>query len=113
MAWLKRHLLLAIGGLIALGLLGMGVWYLLGNISRNEQAAKDLDEQKQRLEDFFKRDPFPHRTNIDAAKRETARIQSVIGQARQSFTPVPYANVTGLEFQKLLDNKVDELKKMA
>src|SRR5438045_2164881 len=113
MACLKRHLLLAIGGLIALALLGTGTWYLLDNISRNEQVAKDLDEQKQRLEDLFKKDPFPHRTNIDAAKREIARMQSVIAQARQSFTPVPYTNVTGLAFKTLLDNTLDELQKKA
>ena len=113
MAWLKRHLLLAIGGLIALALLGTGTWYLLGNITRNDEVAKDLDDQKHRLEELFARDPFPHRTNIDAAKREIARMQSVIAQARQSFTPVPYTNATGLEFKKLLDNTVDELQKKA
>src|SRR5207244_2650456 len=58
-------------------------------------------------------DPFPHRTNIDSAKREIARMQSVIGQARQSFTPVPYTNVTGLAFKTLLDNTLDELQKKA
>src|SRR3989442_9208596 len=113
MAWLKRHFLLTIGGVIALALLGTGAWYLLGNISRNDQVAKDLEEQKQRLEELFKREPFPHRTNIDAAKREIARMQSVIALARQSFTPVPYTNVTGLELKKLLDNTVDELQKKA
>jgi len=113
MAWLKRHLILAIGGLIALGLLGTGTWYLLGNITRNDEVAKELDDQKHRLEELFARDPFPHRTNIDAAKREIARMQSVIAQARQSFTPVPYTNVTGLAFKTLLDNTLDELQKKA
>ena len=113
MAWLKRHLLLAIGGLIALALLGTGAWYLLGNITRNDEVAKELDDQKHRLEELFARNPFPHRTNIDAAKREVARMQSVIAQARQSFTPVPYTNATDLEFKKLLDITVDELQKKA
>lgn len=113
MAWLKRHLLLAIGGLIALGLLGTGTWYLLGNITRNDEAAKELDDQKHKLEELFAKDPFPHRTNIDAAKREIARMQSVIAQARQSFTPVAYTNVTGLAFKTLLDNTLDELQKKA
>jgi len=113
MAWLKRHLLLAIGGVIALALLGTGTWYLLGNITRNDDAAKELDDQKHKLEELFKRDPFPHRTNIDAAKREVAKMQSVIAQARQSFTPVPYTNVTGLAFKTLLDNTLDELQKKA
>jgi hypothetical protein len=113
MAWLKRHLLLAIGGLIALALLSAGTWYLLGNINRNSTAAAELEEQKHRLEALFAKDPFPHRTNIDAAKREIGRVRSVIDQARQSFTPVPYQNVNGLAFKTLLDNTLDELHKKA
>jgi hypothetical protein len=113
MAWLKRHLLLAIGGLVALILLSVGTWYLLGNINRNSTAAAELEEQKHRLEALFAKDPFPHRTNIDAAKREIGRVRSVIDQARQSFTPVPYQNVNGLAFKTLLDNTLDELHKKA
>ena len=113
MAWLKRHLLLAIGGLIALLLLSVGTWYLLGNINRNSTAAAELEETKHRLEGLFAKDPFPHRTNIDAARRETGRVRSVIDQARQSFTPVPYKNVNGLAFKTLLDETLDELHKKA
>jgi len=113
MAWLKRHLMLAIGGLIALGLLAGGTWYLLGNISRNNSAAAELEGQKQRLESLFQKDPFPHRTNIDAAKREIARVRQVIDQAKQSFKPIPYQNVSGSEFKKLLDNSLAELHEKA
>ena len=113
MAWLKRHLLLAIGGLIALLLLAAGTYYLLTNISRNTAVEADLEQQKHRLEELLSRDPFPHRTNVDAAKREIGRVRTVIDQARQSFTAVPYENVNGLEFKKLLDVTIDELQKKA
>ena len=113
MAWLKRHLLLAISGLIALLLLAAGTYYLLNNISRNATVEAELDQQKHRLEELLSRDPFPHRTNVDAAKREIARVRTVIDQARQSFTRVPYENVTGLEFKRLLDVTIDELQKKA
>jgi hypothetical protein len=113
MAWLKRHLLLAVSGLIALLLLAAGTYYLLNNINRNAAVEAELDQQKHRLEELLSRDPFPHRTNVDAAKREIARVRTVIDQARQSFTRVPYENVTGLEFKKLLDVTIDELQKKA
>jgi hypothetical protein len=113
MPWLKRHLLLAIGGLIALLLLAVGTWYLLGNISRNTTAAAELEEQKHRLDQLFAKDPFPHRTNIDAAKREIGRVRAMIQEARQSFTPVSYENVNGQAFKTLLDNTLDELHKKA
>ncbi len=113
MAWIKRHLLLAVGGLVALALLGAGTWDLLSNMTRNEEVAKELDSQKQALEQLFAKDPFPNRTNIDAARREIARIRAVINQARQSFSPVPYENVTGLAFKTLLDNTLADLHKKA
>jgi hypothetical protein len=113
MSWLKRHFLLAIGALIALLLLAVGTWYLLGNISRNTAAAAELDEQKHRLDQLFAKDPFPHRTNIDAAKREIGRVRTIIQEARQSFTPVAYENVNGQAFKTLLDNTLDELHKKA
>jgi len=113
MAWLKRHLLLSIGGLLAVLLIAAGTYYLLTNISRNTEVEAELEQQKHRLEELLSRDPFPHRTNVDAAKREIGRVRTVIDQARQSFTPVSYQNVTGLEFKKLLDDTLDELQKKA
>jgi hypothetical protein len=113
MTWLKRHLLLAIGAVLALLLLATGTWYLLRNVTRNQDAENELNQQKQNLEKLYGQDPFPHRTNVDAAKREVARIRGMINQARQSFSPVPYQDVTGFEFKKLLDNTLDDLHKRA
>src|SRR6476659_7076584 len=113
MAWIKRHLILAIGGILALLLIGLGTWYLMGNISRNSAAEAGLEEKKHTLEELYNQDPFPDRTNIDSAKKETAKIRTIIGDARQSFTAVPYENVTGLEFKKLLDNTIYELHNKA
>ena len=113
MAWIKRHLILAIGGILALLLIGLGTWYLMGNISRNSAAEAGLEEKKHTLEELYNQDPFPDRTNIDSAKKETAKIRTIIGEARQSFTAVPYDNVTGLEFKKVLDNTLFELHNKA
>src|SRR5437867_11097 len=109
MSWVKRHLVLVVGGVLALALLGAGTWYLLSNMTRNEEAAKELDAKKQELEKLYGSVPFPHRTNIDAARREIAQVRSVINQARQSFSAVPVENVSGLAFKTLLDNTLAEL----
>src|SRR5256885_11401030 len=91
----------------------MGTWYLLGNVTRNEEVAKDLADQKHRLEELYKKVPFPQRSNNDASRREVERMRTVITQARQSFTPVPVQNVTGLEFKSSLDVTLDESQKKA
>src|SRR6185436_3673003 len=107
MAWLKRHLLLAIGGVIALVAIGLGTWYLLGSMSKNQEVEEQLKSQKEALEGLYKKETFPHRTNIDAAKREIAKVRAAITQARQSFTPAPFENVKDIAFQKVLDNTLD------
>jgi hypothetical protein len=113
MGWLQRNLFLAIGGLVALLLIGAGTWYLLGSIGKNQEIEQQLEAKKSELNDLYNRDPFPHRTNIDAAKRETAKVRSAITQARQSFTPLPFKDVKDMAFKTLLDNTIDELHKKA
>src|SRR5258706_592265 len=113
MGWLKRHFLLAIGGLIAVGAIGLGTWYLLGSISKNQEVEGQLDAQKRALEDLYKKEPFPNRTNVDAAKHEITKVRAAIAQARQSFTPVPFENVKDMAFKSLLDNTIDSMHKKA
>ena len=37
MLWIKRNLFLAVGGLVALLLLGLGLWILIGGMKENEE----------------------------------------------------------------------------
>jgi hypothetical protein len=111
--WIKRHLILVVGGVVAVALLGVGTWYLMGNIGKDKEVSEQLGSQTNALETLYKKDPFPHRTNIDAGKREMARVRSVIKDVRQSFTPVSYENVKDMAFKTLLDNTIDQLHRRA
>jgi hypothetical protein len=113
MAWLKRHLFLTIGGVVALLLIGTGTWYLMGSIAKNKEIEGQLEAQKSALSQLYQKEVFPHRTNIDAAKRETAKVRTAITQARQSFTPMPFKDVKDMAFKTLLDTTLDELHKKA
>jgi hypothetical protein len=113
MAWFKRHIFLAIGGLVALLLIGAGTWYLMGSIAKNKEIEEQLESQKSALTALYGKPVFPHRTNIDAAKRETAKVRTAITQARQSFKPLPFKDVKDMAFKTVLDNTLDELHKKA
>ena len=70
MVWLKRNLFLVIFGVIALGLLGYSVMYFLGNSSRNKELSTQLDETKTKLDQMYKKTPFPSKSNIALARAE-------------------------------------------
>lgn len=113
MAWLKRHLVLAIGIVIAVGAIGFGVWYLLGSMSKNGEVEGQLAQQTNDLNALYLKQPFPSRTNVEAAKHEIDKVRTAIGEARKSFTPVPFEDVKDIAFQKVLDNTIDALHKKA
>src|SRR6266481_5902874 len=113
MLWIKRNLFLAVGGLVALGLLGVCGYYFWINYQENIGIEGKLDEAKQDLKRLYELVPFPHETNIIAAKAELQRLQTAINQTKQSFSPLPYMRVKGQAFKPLLDTTIDELQKTA
>jgi len=113
MLWIKRNLFLAVGGLVALGLLGVCGYYFWINYQENIGIEGKLDEAKQDLKRLYELVPFPHETNIIAAKAELQRLQTAINQTKQSFSPLPYQRVKGQAFKPLLDTTIDELQKKA
>ena len=113
MLWIKRNLFLAIGGLIALLLLGFGIFLLLGAKSRSESLESEIGEMKSMLANLYGSPVFPGQTNIDIAKAETKKLEGVVGQMRKLFEPVPAEKVTGLAFRSYRDNTLAELHRLA
>ena len=113
MLWIKRNLFLAVGGLVALILLGFGGYYLFASYSKNKRVDAELEQTRGELSNYYQQSPFPHRTNVDAAKRETARVRGAIAESRKYFTPILYTNVSGLEFKRLLDATIAGLQEEA
>ncbi|HXG47343.1 MAG TPA: Amuc_1100 family pilus-like protein [Methylomirabilota bacterium] len=113
MLWIKRNLFLAVGGLVALLLLGSGGYYLLSNYSRSRALDAELGVTRDQFANYYTQAPFPHQTNVDAARREAGRVREAITNARNYFTPIPFTNVTQLEFKKLLDSTIAGLHALA
>src|SRR5437867_349241 len=113
MVWLKRNLFLVIFGVIALGLLGYSVMYFLGNSSRNKELTTQLDETKTKLDQMYKKTPFPNKSNIALARAELDRVRKEVTASKEFFKPIPYEKVADKDFRGLLDNTIFELQEKA
>src|SRR5689334_11939299 len=108
MLWLKRNLFLAVGGLLALLMLGGGGYYLWTNYQNNSQVERDLQEKRSALEAIIndKSKPFPNETNIATAKAELDKVRKVTQRSKVYFAPIVPPPVSPQEFRILLDNVV-------
>ena len=115
MLWIKRNLMVVVGGLLAVGLLAAGLVYFFQARSKSAQLQEELGQTRSDLENIYKdtRNPFPNPTNVTAAKLQTERLQTALTQAKKFFTPVPVEKVTGLAFRTFRDNTLAELQKLA
>lgn len=115
MSWIKRNLSLAISGVIALGLLGFGGWYLWTAMRNNAEIDNKINQAKSEINALLEKDPTPTASNLNNAKRELDRINAFIAQAKRQFppTPPPAAPLNNESFKNLLERTVDDLHKEA
>jgi hypothetical protein len=115
MSWIKRNLALVISGVIAIGLLGVGGWYLWSAVDNNNKVDNEIGQTKQEIERLLNMEPSPNKTNLDQAQRETARLHEFIGQAKRLFppTPAPAGPLNNESFKSLLETTVNDLHKQA
>ena len=113
MLWIKRNLFLVVFGVIALGLLGWSVMYLINKLGTNSKLEQDLQAAKTELEDLLKRKPFPSKTNIQVARDELVRVRTNVNTVKQYFTPVPFEKVADKDFTVVLQNTIFDLQKHA
>jgi len=113
MLWIKRNLFLVVFGVIALGLLGWSVMYLINNLGANSKLEGDLQAAKTELETLYKQNPFPSQTNIQLARAELVRARTNVNTVKQYFSPVPYEKVADKDFTVLLQNTIFDLQKRA
>ena len=113
MLWIKRNVFLVVFGVIALGLLGWSVMYLINKLGTNSKLEQDLQAAKTELEDLLKRKPFPSKTNIQVARDELVRVRTNVNTVKQYFTPVPFEKVADKDFTVVLQNTIFDLQKRA
>jgi hypothetical protein len=110
MLWIKRNLFLAIGGLVAIALLVAGGLYVSNGLSKNKSLGDEVEGTRTRLNAIYAADPFPHSTNISAAKAETAKLRGAITKTRKYFAPVEAERVDVRAFRTLLGKTIEDLR---
>ena len=117
MGWIKRNLFFAIGGVIALLLLGAAGYYDYASWSDNVTAFDKLNEIYGTLKTLGDQKPAPGNAKVDnikAAKEDEAIVRSWIGQTTNYFAPIApipdSAEVTSEEFAARLRQTIDRLQ---
>ena len=115
MSWVKRNLALVISGVIAIGMLGFGGYYLLSAIKKNEDIDQQIGQTKAEIERLLNQDPTPNQQNLTLAKQEAAKLAAFVLEAKKQFpsTPPPSEPLNDLSFRSLLENTVNDLHKQA
>jgi hypothetical protein len=91
MGWIKRNLFFAIGGFVALALLGAAGFYDYASWSNNKKAFADLTEVYTTLTGLATQKPSPGNSqtdNIAAAKDQEHQLREWINQTANYFQPI-------------------------
>ena len=115
MSWIKRNLSLVISGVVALGLLGFGGWYLYSAIEKNKAVDNDISGTKAEIDRLLNAQVTPNDQNLKLAKQEAAKIAAFIADAKKQFppTPPPPVALNNQSFKELLQTTIDGLHKQA
>lgn len=116
MVWIKRHLFFVIGGIVTLGFLGAGGFYIYQDWTRNSVAADKLNEIYGTLKSLQGQTPSPGNTKIDntkIAKEQQQQLLAWMKSAQKFFQPIPSipaGNVSSEAFAGALRRTVDSLQ---
>jgi hypothetical protein len=120
MSWIKRNIGFVIGSLVALGLLGVGGYYLLTKISNANGITEEIQKQYAELDRLNKLNPHPGSGKIDnvkIAKEQEQTLRAYMAKVKPLFERVPpipdSPKISNAEFAAQLRNTVAQLHKSA
>jgi len=120
MGWIKRNLLFAIGGVVAVVLLLGAAFYDWRSWNHNSTSFDRLNEIYGKLKELNGKPILPGNAKIDnikTAKEQEAEVRAWMAQAREYFTPIapiPDAGeVTSESFAAELRRTIDQLQHQA
>ncbi|HRI13465.1 MAG TPA: Amuc_1100 family pilus-like protein [Verrucomicrobiota bacterium] len=114
MVWVKKNIGFVAGLVVALVLMGVGVWYLLGNKGEAEGVDAELQAKDAELDALVKSDVFPESANIKLAKEQEERVAAFVKEARQHFTVAKKPEgLDNAEFKSRLEAALVELVREA
>jgi len=117
MAWIKRNLLFAIGGAVAVLLLGAAAFYDYQGFSHNSAAFEKLNEIYSTLKQLNDQKPSPGDAkvnNTQTAKEQEQEVRLWIDQAGKYFKPIApipdSPEVTSEAYAAALRRMIDQLQ---
>ena len=114
MAWLKRNLVLVVGGALAVILLGAAGFFLYSGYGKDSAVSNELQQAVQEFRRLNTRAPSANEQNIEAAITEQKRLDAILQEIRRHFAAFgTTTNIDNSEFKYLLANTIDELEKLA
>src|SRR5438552_1963394 len=120
MSWIKRNIGFVIGSLVALGLLGAGVFYLFSKIGNANGITEEIQKQYSELDRLNKLSPHPGSGKVDnvkIAKEHEQTLRAYMAKVQPLFQRVPpipdSPKISNAEFAAQLRNTVAQLRREA
>jgi hypothetical protein len=114
MDWLKKNLILAVSGVVALVVIGGAGWYLYSQIQADQEIEEQLSALRGTLKELEGKTPYPSQENLVAAEEQLGQVTNFLIKADRFFgTRSTNAPVSNTEFSSMLARTVDELKRAA
>lgn len=114
MTWLKRNLILVVGGVVALVLLAAAGYFLYNSYGKDKAVSGELSQEADQIRRLNNASPSVTTANIEAAKTEQERVKAKVEDYWKHFAPAAtYTNIDSAAFKFLLANTLNELNTLA
>ncbi len=120
MEWIKRNLYFLVGGVVALGLMGMAGWFLYSKWALKNETWDKLNQDYSELGTLNNEKPHPGNAKVDnikLAKQQEAALKDLIAKVKTRFEPIPpipaITNVADRDFSAALNRELAQLQKDA
>lgn len=114
MNWLKRNMVLVVGGVVALALLGAAGYYLWTQYDKDSGVSATLTSQIDEFTRILNSNPSVRNENIEVAKVEQKRLEALLLENQKFFDCVAgFTNIDSVSFKTLLETTVDQLQKLS
>ena len=111
MTWLKRNLILVIGGVVALALLGSSGYYLWVNLQKETEIDGLLTARVAQWNELVNRKPHPGSDKVDniaAAKADLERITALQKDYRSVFAAFEYPKAWAMSGGSAPPNRMEK-----
>jgi hypothetical protein len=113
MDWIKRNVMLVVGGVIVLVLFGAGGFYLWSNLQKNSKVTAELNQATDEVQRLYNNKPSINDQNLQLLGEDKKRVEEVMTQAKARFRSVGGREMDIASYKKLLDETLFQLTRDA